>query len=145
MESDKEILQNVEAEDDEQRDNLKNGAQQDVIDMRRLGKPQELRWNFKALSILGLATVTMATWVAMITNSLFSLINGGLAGTIWVYLGSWLLTICLVSSLAEMVSRSDVCWTHAMLMQVVCRPQWLRQVADSIVGSFRQILLSLFR
>ncbi|KAI5363499.1 Putative amino acid/polyamine transporter I [Septoria linicola] len=106
MDSDKEILQDVQAEDDERHDNLKIGAQQDAIDMRRLGKPQELRRNFKALSILGLATVTMATWVAMITNSLFSLINGGLAGTIWVYLGSWLLTVCLVSSLAEMASMA---------------------------------------
>lgn len=48
----------------------------------------------------------MGAWVAMTTNSTFSLINGGLAGTIWVYLGSWLFTVTLVCSLVEMASMA---------------------------------------
>ncbi|GIZ48779.1 hypothetical protein CKM354_001182600 [Cercospora kikuchii] len=87
-------------------DSGKIGVHQDVSDMRRLGRDQELRRSFTSFSILGLATVTMGTWVAMTTNSTFSLINGGLAGTIWVYFGCWMFTITLVCSLAEMASMS---------------------------------------
>ena len=90
--------------EDVQHSGIRTGVQQDVVDMHRLGKEQELRRNFKTFSILGMAAVTMATWISVIQASIFSLINGGLAGTIWVYLASWILTICLVCSLAEMVS-----------------------------------------
>lgn len=98
--------QDIEHDDLENVRSKRSGMQQDAIDMRRLGREQELRRNFKTFSILGMATVTMGTWVAMTTNSTFSLINGGLAGTIWVYLGSWLFTVTLVCSLAEMASMA---------------------------------------
>ncbi|KXT00574.1 hypothetical protein AC579_5067 [Pseudocercospora musae] len=89
---------------DEASSHLRFGSDRDAIDMQRLGRKQELRRNFKSFSILGMAAVTMATWIAMLQGSIFSLINGGLAGTIWVYLASWMFTICLVCSLAEMAS-----------------------------------------
>lgn len=65
-----------------------------------------VRRNFKSLSVLGLATTTMSTWVALTLTSTFSLINGGLAGTIWLYLASWIFTFALVSSLAELASMA---------------------------------------
>ncbi|KAK5175583.1 uncharacterized protein LTR77_000722 [Saxophila tyrrhenica] len=82
------------------------GTREDALDMLRLGRTQELRRNFKSFSILGMAAVTMATWIAILQASIFSLINGGLAGTIWVYLATWIFTISLVLSLAEMASMS---------------------------------------
>lgn len=87
-------------------DNVRTGTSNDELDMRRLGRKQELRRNFKSISILGLAAVTMATWVSMLTTNIFSLINGGLAGTIWVYFASWICTMSLVASLAEMASMA---------------------------------------
>lgn len=84
----------------------KSSTREDEIDMDRLGRKQELRRNFKTFSILGMASVTMATWMALLLTASFSLINGGLAGTIWVYLASWLFTICVVCSLAEMASMA---------------------------------------
>lgn len=87
-------------------DGIRTGNSADAFDMRRMGRKQELRRNFKSISILGLAAVTMATWLALLVGSLFSLTNGGLAGTIWVYLGSWICTMTLVSSLAEMASMA---------------------------------------
>ena len=87
-------------------DGIHTGNSADAFDMRRMGRKQELRRNFKSVSILGLAAVTMATWLALLVGSLFSLTNGGLAGTIWVYLGSWICTMTLVSSLAEMASMA---------------------------------------
>jgi amino acid permease len=82
------------------------GTDADVWDMARLGRKQELRRNFKSLSILGLATTTMSTWVAMLLSSVFSLINGGLAGTIWIYVASWISVFAVAASLAEMSSMA---------------------------------------
>ena len=80
------------------------GTQDDAVDMYRLGKTQELKRNFRSFSILGLSSVVMATWVAILSSASFSLINGGLAGTVWVYLGVWIFTIPVTVSLAEMAS-----------------------------------------
>jgi choline transport protein len=85
---------------------MATGTDADAWDMARLGRKQELRRNFKSLSILGLAATTMSTWVAMLLSSVFSLINGGLAGTIWIYVASWLLVFFVAASLAEMSSMA---------------------------------------
>lgn len=47
-----------------------------------------------------------STWMGMLFGNLFSLTNGGLAGTIWVYFVSWLCTFSLAASLAEMASMA---------------------------------------
>lgn len=91
---------------DEQNHDAGNGTHEDFLDMQRLGRRQELRRNFKSFSILGLAAVTMATWIAILQGAIFGLINGGLAGIIWVYLATWIITIALVMSLGEMASMS---------------------------------------
>lgn len=82
------------------------GNDADARDMLRLGRAQELRRNFKSFSVLGLAMTTMSTWVAMLMTSLFSLINGGRAGTVWLYLATWLCTFTLAASLAELASMA---------------------------------------
>lgn len=79
---------------------------QDAQDMARLGKKQELKRNFRDLSILGLTCMMMGTWEAMVTTATFSLTNGGLAGTVWIYVGVWMSTICVVLSMAEMASMA---------------------------------------
>ena len=82
------------------------GNDADARDMLRLGRSQELRRNFTSFSVLGLAMTTMSTWVAMLMTSLFSLINGGRAGTIWLYLATWICTFALAASLAELASMA---------------------------------------
>ena len=82
------------------------GTEADACDMARMGRSQELRRNFKSLSVLGLATTTMSTWVALLLANAFSLTNGGLAGTVWVYLATWICTYALAASLAEMASMA---------------------------------------
>ncbi|KAM0699414.1 hypothetical protein Q7P36_001462 [Cladosporium allicinum] len=82
------------------------GTEADAWDMARMGRSQELRRNFKSLSVLGLATTTMSTWVALLLANAFSLTNGGLAGTVWVYLATWICTFALAASLAEMASMA---------------------------------------
>jgi choline transport protein len=82
------------------------GTDTDALDMARMGRSQELRRNFKSLSVFGLAITTMSTWMGMLFGNVFSLTNGGLAGTIWVYFASWMLTFFLAASLAEMASMA---------------------------------------
>lgn len=83
---------------------VQTGTEADALDMARLGRTQELRRNFKSLSVLGLSVTTMSTWVALLLTNTFALINGGLAGMIWTYLASWVFTFALASSIAEMAS-----------------------------------------
>lgn len=85
-------------------DGYHTGTAEDAADMHRLGKKQEFKRNFRSFSVLGLSSVIMGTWGAILGSSSFSLINGGLAGTIWVYLAVWILQIPITLSLAEMAS-----------------------------------------
>lgn len=82
-----------------------NGSQ-DAQDMRRLGNKQELQRNFHALAVLGVSSIIVQTWAGIIVSMPYSLINGGRAGSIWVFLATWILEFPVVASLAEMVSMS---------------------------------------
>ncbi len=79
---------------------IKTGTDADAANMHRLGKTQEFKRNFRSFSILGLSSVIMATWVALLGSASFSLINGGYAGTIWVYVGVWVKQNKLASHIA---------------------------------------------
>lgn len=83
-----------------------SSSSQDAKDMYRLGKSQELKRNFHSIPILGLTCVIMCTWMGILSTSTFSLINGGRAGTVWTFLATWILTIPVVASMAEMASMS---------------------------------------
>ncbi|KAK4896490.1 hypothetical protein LTR27_005706 [Elasticomyces elasticus] len=85
---------------------VQTGTDADAADMARLGRSQELRRNFKTLSVLGLSVTTMSTWVALLVTNTFALINGGLAGLVWTYFASWIFTFALAASLAEMASMA---------------------------------------
>ncbi|KAK5118990.1 hypothetical protein LTR62_000201 [Meristemomyces frigidus] len=85
---------------------LHSGTEADAQDMARLGRSQELRRNFKSLSVLGLSVTTMATWSALLLTNFFVMVNGGLAGAVWTYLASWICTFALAASLAEMASMA---------------------------------------
>lgn len=82
------------------------GDDADAWDMAIMGRSQEARSNSKSLSLLGLATTSMCTWEVLLLSSAFSLTNGGLAGTVWLYLISWICTFALAASLAEMASMA---------------------------------------
>jgi len=85
---------------------MATGTDADAWDMARMGRSQELRRNFKSLSVFGLAITTMSTWMGLLFGNLFSLTDGGLAGTIWLYFVSWICTFALAASLAEMASMA---------------------------------------
>jgi choline transport protein len=57
-------------DNDSQRDGVasdRQGTTRDQHDMRRMGKEQELRRNFRFVSIFGYSMVLMATWETMLT------------------------------------------------------------------------------
>jgi choline transport protein len=85
---------------------MHTGTGQDAVDMHRLGRKQEFKRNFRSISVVGLSSVIMATWVAFLSSASFSLINGGYAGTVWTYIAVWILTIPVTLSLAEMASMA---------------------------------------
>ncbi|KAK5137655.1 hypothetical protein LTR08_007950 [Meristemomyces frigidus] len=72
--------------------------------MDRLGKKQELKRNFRLLSIFSFMCVAMSTWVFVISASTGGLAAGGTGGFIAVYIGSCFVYFPIVLSLAEMSS-----------------------------------------
>ncbi|KAF2171481.1 hypothetical protein M409DRAFT_18598 [Zasmidium cellare ATCC 36951] len=78
----------------------------DQKDMWRLNKKQELRRNFRFLSIFGYSLILVNGWVLAIIGVIAPLTNGGTAGAIWGYLivicGLFLSTL----SMAEMASMA---------------------------------------
>ncbi|KAK4909045.1 Vacuolar protein-sorting-associated protein 24 [Elasticomyces elasticus] len=54
---------------------VQTGTDADAADMAQLGRSQELRRNFKTLSVLGLSVTTMSTWVALLLTNTFALIK----------------------------------------------------------------------
>lgn len=79
---------------------------EDNRDMYRMNKKQELRRNFRFLSIFGYSLILGNGWVLAIIGVLTSLTNGGTAGGIWGYF----IVICGLSfttlSMAEMASMA---------------------------------------
>jgi choline transport protein len=83
-----------------------NDTRQDEIDMQRLGKKQEYKRNFGFLSTIGFVSIYTATWEFVLVSLSAGLINGGLAGLFWVFLGTVLCYSTIVASLAEMESMA---------------------------------------
>ncbi|KAF2463520.1 amino acid transporter [Lindgomyces ingoldianus] len=84
----------------------KKGTKFDQRDMYRMGKVQELRRNFRFVTIFGFTMVLMATWEAQLSANTFGLINGGTAGLIWVYIGTFFGFFAAIISMAEMASMA---------------------------------------
>nr|POF04539.1 putative amino-acid permease pb24d3.02c [Quercus suber] len=84
----------------------KVGTVRDQEDMRRVGKMQELRRNFRLLSVLGFTAVLMCTWEAILFTASYILPNGGLAGMVWMYVVSLTGFSFAILSMAEMASMA---------------------------------------
>lgn len=76
----------------------------DRADMFRLGKTQELKRNFRFLTIFGFSMILMCTWEGYLSMASVGLVNGGTAGTIWMFLICWIGFLLINTSMAEMAS-----------------------------------------
>jgi len=84
----------------------KGGTSADLADMQRMGRTQELRRNFKFVSIVGFVTILQATWECVLLSNWSGLFNGGTAGLIWTTIIVWLFMLALIASIAEMASMA---------------------------------------
>ncbi|KAJ1715738.1 amino acid permease [Aspergillus flavus] len=84
----------------------KHGTVQDMMDMWRVGRDQELNRNFRFLSVLGFSAVLMCTWEAVLFGSSNGLTNGGKGGMIYTYLGGLIGFSFVILSMAEMASMA---------------------------------------
>ncbi|KAK2808798.1 hypothetical protein FQN50_004471 [Emmonsiellopsis sp. PD_5] len=93
-----------------------DATHQDHADMARLGKEQQFKVsnlrnqtrvetrNFHFLSTLGFTCTLMATWESILLTSTLGLTNGGRAGMVYIYIGSFVGFFSSVASMAEMAS-----------------------------------------
>ncbi|KAF1948949.1 amino acid transporter [Byssothecium circinans] len=84
----------------------KGGTAHDGEDMHRMGKLQQLRRNFRISSIFGYSVVMGCTWEYALVIVGLSLLNGGTAGGIWLFLIVCFGMFFVVLSLAEMASMA---------------------------------------
>ncbi|EEQ27532.1 conserved hypothetical protein [Microsporum canis CBS 113480] len=85
---------------------MRGGTLQDKRDMYRVGNNQELNRNFRFVSVLGFAAVLMCTWEVVMIASATGLLNGGLSGMIYTYIGGLFGFSFVILSMAEMASMA---------------------------------------
>ena len=78
----------------------------DRKDMKRMGKAQELRRNFRPLSALAFTVILQGTWEVLLAASTQGLVDGGIAGLFWSYVWTFCGFSLVMASLAEMASMA---------------------------------------
>ncbi|KAH8725675.1 amino acid permease-domain-containing protein [Phaeosphaeriaceae sp. PMI808] len=100
----------VTPRDSESQENVvvseKKGTREDQKDMHRMGKTQELRRNFRFVSIFGYSMILMATWETVLTTLIIPLTNGGTGGAIFIFLATAIGMGFVIVSMAEMASMA---------------------------------------
>ncbi|KAK3074931.1 hypothetical protein LTR53_002242 [Teratosphaeriaceae sp. CCFEE 6253] len=102
---------------------------QDVRDMRRLGKQQEFKRNFSFLSALGFVSIYMATWEFVLVSLSVGLANGGFAGLFWCFITTVLCYGTVVASLAEMASMAPTSGGQYHWVSEFAPPQYQRALS----------------
>ncbi|KAK5123749.1 hypothetical protein LTR85_002385 [Meristemomyces frigidus] len=92
-----------EGDDGDAKEATKGGTSADRHDMKRLGKEQELRRDFKAISIFGFSMIVIVLSIG--------LINGGTAGLIYINLACWISFLAIYEAMAEMGSMAPT-WRY---------------------------------
>ena len=82
------------------------GTANDQKDMQVLGKMQELRRNFKFITMVGFASTVMSSWEILLPLSGFILQDGGTGGLFWGIIIVGVGVSLIYASLAEMASMS---------------------------------------
>ncbi|KAK0948594.1 hypothetical protein LTR29_000226 [Friedmanniomyces endolithicus] len=82
------------------------GTAADQRDMQEMGRVQELRRNFKFMSVLGFGTTLIGTWNFFLGLIAFGLTDGGTAGLIYGFIICLAGFFCVYLSIAEMASMA---------------------------------------
>ncbi|EMF13409.1 amino acid transporter [Sphaerulina musiva SO2202] len=84
----------------------RGGNVEDLRDMARMGKSQELQRNFKLVTMFGFSAILMCSWESLLSSLSIVLTNGGTAGLIWTWAIVWLGFTAVYLSMAEMGSMA---------------------------------------
>lgn len=96
----------------------------DQTDMRRMGKKQEFRRNFRLLTTVGFTCCVMGTWEILMTSNSQALLAGGSAGLFWSLCWSYLGQTFIVLSLAEMSAMAPTAGGQYHWISEFAPPQW---------------------
>lgn len=78
----------------------------DQLDMKRMGKKQEFRRNFRFLTTVGFTCCVMGTWEILLSSNTQALTAGGSAGLFWSVCWAYVGQTFVVLSLAELASMA---------------------------------------
>ena len=95
-------------EDQQDEPTVTKSTQNDVGDMRRMGKNQQLVRHFRQLSVTSFGVLATAAWEIGLFLLSPGLINGGRAGLVWNYLWNFVGFAPIYLSLAEMASMAPI-------------------------------------
>ncbi|KAH8693565.1 amino acid/polyamine transporter I [Talaromyces proteolyticus] len=98
----------------------------DMQDMRRMGKTQELKRDFRPLAALSFSAVLQATWEFILISNTQGLENGGLAGMFWTYVWTFIGFCFVIASLAEMASMAPTTGGQYHWVSEFASPRWQR-------------------
>ncbi|KAG7416715.1 putative amino-acid permease [Fusarium oxysporum f. sp. raphani] len=107
----------------------KKGTAADRADMYRMGKTQEMTRNFRFLSIFGFSMILMASWEFSLSVSTIGLINGGTAGTIWMFFVCWMGFLFVNTSMAEMASMAPTTGGQYHWVSEFAPPQYQKLIS----------------
>ncbi|PSK34494.1 GABA-specific permease [Elsinoe australis] len=78
----------------------------DQRDMYRMGRKVELRRNFSLFSCIGFSIVLGCSWEFALVTGTYTLANGGIAGTVWMFVATCFGMFTVMLSMAEMASMT---------------------------------------
>ncbi len=84
----------------------KVGTDADRHDMFRMGKVQQMQRIFNLFPMVSFSIILMASWEIALGASVISIFNGGVAGTLYMYIVCWGGFLAVYSSMAEMGSMA---------------------------------------
>ena len=93
-------------------------TESDQIDMRRMGKSQQFRRNFKLITTIAFTTCVLGTWEILLTANTQGLIAGGLAGLFWSLCWSYTGQFFIVLSLAEMAAMAPTAGGQCVILSI---------------------------
>ncbi|KJZ69917.1 hypothetical protein HIM_10702 [Hirsutella minnesotensis 3608] len=96
----------------------------DRRDMRRMGKKQEFRRNFRLISTIGFTTCVMGTWEIILVSNTPGLKAGGLSGLFWSLCWAYVGQFFIVLSLADMASMAPTAGGLYHWVSEFAPPQW---------------------
>ncbi|KAK2748735.1 hypothetical protein FQN57_000316 [Myotisia sp. PD_48] len=105
----------------------------DREELRRLGKKQVLRRNFRFLSVLGFSCAVLITWEASLILFVTGLTNGGTAGLIYGYLVVWSGNFAVFATLSELVSMAPTSGGQYHWVAMLA-PRWCNRFLSYMTG-----------